>query len=63
MTIEIARAAPPEQRVKFIDALREIVRERTPPNSYGGRIVSDYDLIWSTDTEREKAWEHANCKI
>lgn len=46
-------------RVAFLNALREIVGRRRPRNKSGAALVSDYDLLWSSDDERAEAWRRA----
>lgn len=52
------------ERVAFLNALREIVARRPTiqRNKVGTPLVSDYDLIWSSDDERAEAWTIARHK-
>jgi len=58
-----AAASIPE-RVAFLNALREIVGRRAdiPKNKIGVPLVSDYDLVWSSESERDQAWVIARNK-
>ena len=42
-------------RVKWINALRKIVGERSPKNLSGVPLVSDVDLLLASDVERWQA--------
>ena len=42
-------------RVKWVNALRKIVGERTPKNLSGVPLVSDVDLLLATEVERWRA--------
>lgn len=54
-----ARHATQAERVAFLSALRDVVARRCPRNKVGTPLVSDYDMIWSDDSERAEAWEKA----
>lgn len=54
-----ARSATQAERVAFLNALREVVARRCPRNKVGTPLVSDYDMIWSDDAERDEAWAKA----
>ena len=43
------------QRVKFINALRQVVGETTPKNKAGVPLVSDFDLVAATDFQKKTA--------
>lgn len=51
--------ASQSERVKFLSALRDVVGRRCARNKIGTPLVSDYDMIWSSDDERADAWRMA----
>lgn len=52
-----ALGATQAERVAWLAALRAIVGRRCAKNKAGAALVSDFDLIWSTEDERKEAWE------
>lgn len=60
MTVDPSQVPLPE-RVRFMNALREVVSRRPeiPRNKLGVPLVSDFDVVCSTQAEQAEAWELA----
>ena len=51
----ILRSLDLSMKVRFLGDLRDVVGRRTPVNKVGSRMISDFDLIASSDEEIAEA--------
>jgi len=55
LIIPIIRKLDQSQKVKYLNALRDIVAEKCPKNKVGVSLVSDFDLITAEADEHVRA--------